>query len=485
MEQVEAMPAPESVIRSARAAGVPVGGPAMGAADAYPRPAYGWYVVAVLTVAYVFSFLDRQILSLLVEPMKRDLSLSDTQISLLQGMAFALCNVLVGLPLGRLVDTRRRTALVAAGVAFWSLATAACGLVRTFPALLLLRMGVGAGEAVLTPAANSLIGDHFPPHKVGLPLAVYSIGIFIGGGLALVIGATIIQGALRSGPLLLPLVGEVRPWQTVFLLIGLPGIAVAALALSLREPARKGALRHATGADGGADGTTAVAAVPLAEVVAFLRTNARAFWGINLFMGFSAVAGYGVAAWVPSLFIRRHGWSAVEIGHTYGLLLLTFGTAGVLCGGWLGDVMTRRRGAAGRLRAAIAVKLLTIPFIIAYTLLPDGRAAIWPLAATVFLPTFLNGLSPAILQQMVPNQMRGTAISISLLVINLLGLGLGPTSIALLTDRVFRDPASIHYSILIVSVTMMLLSLTSLLIAYRPYVALVDRLRRESVAVPG
>lgn len=466
MEQVEAMPAPEAVIRSAR--------PVDSAIEDYPRPAYGWYVVAVLTVAYVFSFLDRQILSLLVEPMKRDLSLSDTQISLLQGMAFALCNVLVGLPLGRLVDTRRRTALVAAGVAFWSLATAACGLVRTFPALLLLRMGVGAGEAVLTPAANSLIGDHFPPHKVGLPLAVYSIGIFIGGGLALVIGATIIQGALRSGPLLLPLVGEVRPWQSVFLLIGLPGLAVAALTLSLREPARKGALRHGTGADGAAT----VAAVPLGEVVAFLRTNARAFWGINLFMGFSAVAGYGVAAWVPSLFIRRHGWSAVEIGHTYGLLLLTFGTAGVLCGGWLGDVMTRRHGPAGRLRAAIAVKLLTIPFIVAYTLLPDGRAAIWPLAATVFLPTFLNGLSPAILQQMVPNQMRGTAISISLLVINLLGLGLGPTSIALLTDRVFRDPASIHYSILIVSVAMMLLSLTCVLIAYRPYVALVGRLRQ-------
>lgn len=469
MGQSQAMPSPESVVPA-----VAVTGP--GAAGEYPAPAYGWYVVAVLTVAYVFSFLDRQILSLLVEPMKRDLHLSDTQISLLQGMAFALCNVLVGLPLGRLVDTRRRTALVAAGIAFWSVATAACGVVRTFPALLLLRMGVGAGEAVLTPAANSLIGDHFPPHKVGLPLAVYSIGIFIGGGLALVIGATIIAGALRSGPLLLPLVGEIRPWQTVFLLIGLPGLLVAVLALSLREPARKGALHRTTAADG----STTVGAVPLGEVIAFLRTNARAFLGINLFMGFSAVAGYGVAAWVPTMFIRRHGWTAVEIGHTYGLLLLTFGTAGVLCGGWLGDVMTRRRGAAGRLRAAIAVKLLTIPFIIAYTMLPDGRAAILPLAATVFLPTFLNGLSPAILQQMVPNQMRGTAIAISLLVINLLGLGLGPTSIALLNDRVFRDPTMIHYSILIVSVAMMLMSLTCILIAYRPYVALVRRLRQEA-----
>ena len=444
----------------------------------YPSAAYGWFVVFVLTVAYVFSFLDRQILSLLVEPMKRDLGLSDTQISLLQGLAFALCNVLVGLPLGRLVDSKRRTWLVAGGIAFWSLATAGCGLVRSYGALLALRMGVGAGEAVLTPAANSLIGDHFPPHKVGLPLAVYSIGIYIGGGLALVIGATIIAGTLQSGPMLLPLVGEIRPWQSVFLIIGLPGLLVALVALCLREPRRTGAVHSITAADG----SQVAAALPLRDVFAYLRENKRAFLSINLFMGFSAVAGYGVAAWVPTMFIRRHGWTAVEIGHIYGLLLLTFGTAGVLCGGWLGDVMTRRRGASGRLRAALWVKIATIPLIFGYTLLPDGGLALIPLAGTVFLPTFLNGLSPAIIQQMVPNQMRGTAISIALLVINLLGLGLGPTLIALMTDRVFHDPAMIHLAILAVSVAMLILSLTCLLIGYRPYIALVERLQAGSVS---
>ncbi|QNA85660.1 MFS transporter [Sphingomonas sp. So64.6b] len=444
----------------------------------YPSPVYGWFMVFVLTVAYVFSFLDRQILSLLVEPMKRDLALSDTQISLLQGLAFALCNVLVGLPLGRLVDSKRRTWLVAGGIAFWSLATAGCGLVRSYGALLALRMGVGAGEAVLTPAANSLIGDHFPPHKVGLPLAVYSIGIYIGGGLALVIGATIIAGTLQSGPALLPLIGEIRPWQMVFLIIGLPGLLVALVALCLREPRRTGAVHSVTAADG----SQVAAALPLRDVLAYLRENKRAFLAINLFMGFSAVAGYGVAAWIPTMFIRRYGWSAVEIGHIYGLLLLTFGTAGVLCGGWLGDVMTRRRGASGRLRAALWVKLATIPLIFGYTLLPNGSWALVPLAGAVFLPTFLNGLSPAIIQQMVPNQMRGTAISIALLVINLLGLGLGPTLIALMTDYLFHDPAMIHLAILAVSVAMLMLSLTCLLIGYRPYVALVDRLQHAGPA---
>ncbi|HWW57199.1 MAG TPA: MFS transporter [Sphingopyxis sp.] len=443
--------------------------------DGYPPPAYGWYVVGILTLAYVFSFLDRQILSLLVEPMKADLHLNDTQISLLQGLAFAVCNALAGLPLGRLVDTQRRTTLVAAGIAFWSVATAACGLVRSYGALLVLRMGVGAGEAILTPAANSLIGDHFPPQKVGFPLAVYSIGIFIGGGLALVIGATVIAGAMAAGPAHVPFVGEIRPWQVVFLIVGLPGLLVALLALSLREPARKGALRRS----GAPDGAGKPEAPPLREVFAFLKENRRAFISVNLFMGFSAVAGYGVAAWVPSMFIRRHGWTAVEIGHTYGLLLLVFGTAGVLMGGWLGDVMTRRHGPGGRLRIAIAVKLLTIPFIVGYTLLPDASWALLPLAISIFLPTFMNGLSPAILQQMVPNQMRGTAISISLLVVNMLGLGLGPTLIAVLNDHVFRDPNMIHLSILSVCVVMAAISLIFILIAYRPYVALVDALQQS------
>lgn len=443
--------------------------------DGYPPPAYGWYVVGVLTLAYVFSFLDRQILSLLVEPMKADLDLNDTQISLLQGLAFAVCNALAGLPLGRLVDTQRRTTLVAAGIAFWSIATAACGLVRGYGALLMLRMGVGAGEAILTPAANSLIGDHFPPHKVGFPLAVYSIGIFIGGGLALVIGATVIAGAMAAGPLHVPFVGEIRPWQTVFLIVGLPGLLVALLALSLREPARKGTLHRSVAADG----TEKPQAPPLRDVFAFLNQNRRAFISVNLFMGFSAVAGYGVAAWVPSMFIRRHGWTAVEIGHTYGLLLLVFGTAGVLMGGWLGDVMTRRHGPGGRLRIAIAVKLLTIPFIVGYTLLPNANWALLPLAVSIFLPTFMNGLSPAILQQMVPNQMRGTAISISLLVVNMLGLGLGPTLIAVLNDHVFRDPNMIHLSILLVCVAMATISLLFILIAYRPYVALVNELQQS------
>ena len=442
--------------------------------DGYPPPAYGWYVVGVLTLAYVFSFLDRQILSLLVEPMKADLDLNDTQISLLQGLAFAVCNALAGLPLGRLVDTQRRTTLVAAGIAFWSVATAACGLVRGYGALLMLRMGVGAGEAILTPAANSLIGDHFPSHKVGFPLAVYSIGIFIGGGLALVIGATVIAGAMTAGPLHVPFVGEIRPWQTVFLIVGLPGLLVALLALSLREPARKGALHRSVAADG----TEKPEAPPLRDVFAYLNQNRRAFISVNLFMGFSAVAGYGVAAWVPSMFIRRHGWTAVEIGHTYGLLLLVFGTAGVLMGGWLGDVMTRRHGPGGRLRIAIAVKLLTIPFIVGYTLLPDASWALLPLAVSIFLPTFMNGLSPAILQQMVPNQMRGTAISISLLVVNMLGLGLGPTLIAVLNDHVFRDPNMIHLSILLVCVVMAAISLLFILIAYRPYVELVNGLQQ-------
>lgn len=445
---------------------------ARSAAKDYPSRLYGWYVVAVLTLAYVFSFLDRQILSLLVEPMKRDLHFSDTQVSLLQGLAFAVFNALAGLPLGRLVDSVNRTRLVAAGIAFWSIVTAACGLTRSFGLLFLLRMGVGAGEAVLSPAANSMIGDQFPPHKIGLPLAVYTIGIFIGGGLALVIGATIIEQVGSVEEIMLPLFGPILPWQSVFLLVGLPGLLVAAWVLTLREPRRMGVLHQ----EAGADGVMRVAPLPLARVRAYLVHNWQAFLFLNLYLGFGAVMGYGVGAWVPTMFIRSHGWTSVEIGHAYGLIFVVFGTSGVICGGLLGDYVARNGDRSARLRLAGIVSLLTVPLAIAYPLVGNPRLALALLAGATFLPTFLNGMAPAIVQQMVPNQMRGVAVAGTLMVVNLLGLGLGPTLIALVTDFIFGDPAKLNLSIALVSAIMLAAGLLMLALALKPYRATVDRL---------
>src|SRR5215211_5283997 len=186
------------------------------AEEAYPNPRYAWYVVGVLAFVYIFSFIDRQILNLLVRPIRRDLGISDTQMSLLMGFAFALFYTFFGIPLGRLADSRSRRTLIALGFAFWSMFTAACGLAKNFAQLMLMRMGVGVGEAALSPAAYSMITDYFPPKRRATAISIYSTGIYIGSGLALIIGGLVARFAAAQELWNLPVVGETRPWQVVF-----------------------------------------------------------------------------------------------------------------------------------------------------------------------------------------------------------------------------------------------------------------------------
>ena len=191
---------------------------------------YAWYVVGVLTLCYVLSFVDRQILSLLVGPIKRDLRITDTRVGVLQGLAFAIFYTLAGLPIGRLVDTRNRRNLVMAGVAVWSVFTSACSAAGTFWSLFLARIGVGVGEATLNPSAFSLISDYFPRERLNTALSVYYVGVLVGSGLALTAGGTIVDAATRAGAIHLPLLGETAAWRLTFLAVGAPGLLFAAQA---------------------------------------------------------------------------------------------------------------------------------------------------------------------------------------------------------------------------------------------------------------
>ncbi len=207
----------------------------------YPSPGEAWYVVGVLTLAYVFSFIDRQILSLLVGPIQRDLAINDTWMSLLMGVSFAVFYTLFGIPLGRLADTKNRRNVIAVGIAFWSVMTAGCGLARQYWTLALMRMGVGIGEATLSPSAYSMIADYFRPERRSTAMSVYSMGIYIGSGLAFVLGGIVVKFAAQQESIELPWLGSIRSWQLVFLLVGLPGLPVALLTwLTVREPARRG-----------------------------------------------------------------------------------------------------------------------------------------------------------------------------------------------------------------------------------------------------
>ena len=238
---------------------------------------YAWYIVFVLMLCYTLSLIDRQILSLLVAPMKRDLHINDTRIGLLQGVSFAVFYTLAGLPLGRLADSQPRRMIVTVGVVVWSILTAACSAARNFWALFLTRMGVGVGEAALSPSAFSLIADAFPPGQLGLALSFYSMGIYVGSGLAMIVGGSVVQSVSYRPELALPLLGTIASWRATFLIVGLPGLFVALLTLTIREPQRRALLRASDGS---------VTPLPLRVLWQQLRLRIRSFLGISLGMVF-------------------------------------------------------------------------------------------------------------------------------------------------------------------------------------------------------
>ena len=213
----------------------------------YPNQIYAWYVVAVLTVAYIFSFVDRQIINLLVEPIREDLQLTDTQISLLQGIAFALFYTLMGIPIARLADVSNRRAIIAVGVFLWSLMTAMCGLAKSFGQLFAARIGVGVGEAALSPPAYSLFTDYFPPGKVTRAIAVFTGGSFLGAGLAYIIGGFVVDFVTRLDVVEVPVFGQIRAWQMAFIVVGLPGILLALLVFFIARTGAQGAAWRSTG----------------------------------------------------------------------------------------------------------------------------------------------------------------------------------------------------------------------------------------------
>ena len=409
-----------------------------GVATPWPRPAIGWYTVFVLTVAYVLSFIDRTILSLLVGPIRADLGLSDTQLSLLHGFAFAIFYTTLGIPIALLADRLNRRNIVAIGIAFWSLATALCGFAKSFWGLFLSRVGVGVGEAALSPAAYSMITDLFPPERLGRALAVYTLGAFAGAGLAYLIGGAVVGSVTSAHGVVLPLLGEIRPWQFVFILVGLPGLPIALWMLTVAEPARR---RPA------ATGTLRAA---LLDCAAYMRQHWRVY--TSHLVGFSLIGLVfnAAGAWLPSYLIRVHGLAPAEAGFWLGSIILVAGVGGVLSGGWLAD----RMGAAGRLDGTMRVGVLSavgaLPFAATATIVPSLPLSLLLITGLIFFTTLPYGAAAAAIQLITPARMRATASSIYLCVLNLIGLGFGPTLVALGTDRVFGDDLAVGKSLALV-----------------------------------
>ena len=419
--------------------------PRQPAAMGYPPARQAWYSVGVLSVAYVFSFIDRQILSLLVVPIRRDLQISDTQMSLLMGLSFALFYTVFGFPIGWMADSRSRRNIITAGVFTWSLFTAACGLTGSFFQLFLARMGVGAGEAALSPPAYSLIADCFPPKQRPLALSVYGAGMYVGAGLALVLGGIIVPYTLAGGTITLPLIGLViYRWQLTFFLVGLPGLLVAALVHTVREPARRE--------------KQAAAGAPVGAVVAYVIKHRATFACHHVATALISFAMYGSSAWVPSSLVRTYGWSIGTAGLAFGSVVTIFCTLGILAGGWYCAFLTRRGYRDAHFRVGLTVTLLQLPLVVLLPFMPTGGLAIVLLVPICFLGASMFGVAPAALQQVVPNEMRAQVSAMYLFVINIIGLGAGPTVVALLTDRYFHDDTMLRYSLMIACTGAYLLS---------------------------
>jgi len=438
----------------------------------YPKPARAWYVLGLLTLVYMFSFLDRTVLSLLVSPIRRDLHINDTQVSLLMGFTFAVFYTFFGIPLGRMADSRSRRQLIAGGIATWSLFTAGCGLARSFGHLLLLRMGVGVGEASLSPSAYSLLTDYFPPQRRATAMSIYSMGIYIGTGAALLSGGFVTGWANGRAGWTIPLLGDVRSWQIVFFVVGLPGLLLALLMYTFAEPVRRG-------------GRIQAKSVPFRELVAYVKDNRKTYLCHHLGIAFLALAGYGGIAWIPAFFIRHHHWTAAEAGKGFGIILAIAGSLGIVCGGWFADRLAARGHADAYLRVAMISVVAAVPAGIAYLLVPDAHLAIVLLGPLIFLHAVPIGVAPAALMQVTPSQMRGQVSAVYLFTINLIGLGAGPTVVALVTDQLFRNDNLVGSSLLVVTMSANILSALILWKGLKSYVKSQESLKKWVAALPA
>ena len=405
--------------------------------SATPSRAYAWYVVVIIGLANTVSSIDRSFISLVAEPIRIDLKMSDTQVSLLMGLAYFLVYSIAVIPVAALADRRSRRNIIAIGIMIWTTATALCGLSMTYVRLFLMRMGVGLGESMLGPSAVSVITDYFPRHLLARAMSIYTVLGTVGTSLASVIGGLLYRYLVERGDLVLPLLGSLRPWQTAFLAISIPGFIVLLLIVTtIREPERAG----------GAVAARAPAPKPR-EVRAHLWNNRRAI--LVLVGGCSLLAASsGVALWNTILFIRVYGWEIGKIGPALGTVQMICTVLGVLSGGWCADFLRRKGYEDANLRIILTIVALITP---SYLMVPnagDPYVSLALIGIDVFGTNMCFGCITPALPLVAPPRMRSQIVALYFFTTNLLSTGV-TTGVALITDYVFADPGAVRYSMTI------------------------------------
>ena len=391
----------------------------------YPSPAYAWYMVIILTLAYILSFVDRYILGLLIEPIKADLGLSDTDIGWLMGVSFAIFYATMGIPLGYLADRKRRTWLVAAGVAVWSLATAASGMAKNFWHLFIARMTVGAGEATLSPCAMSMISDSFPREKRGKPIAFYTAALSLGAGIASLISAAVLTWAKSVPEISLPLVGSVAPWQFTFLVVGLPGVVLSAVFLTIREPKR----HRSPGVEGESQ---------FMDTFRHVWAKRNVYISFVIFVCMMTIVAYS-QGWAAPMFKRTWGWEAQTYALVNGTVLLIVGPLTVNLAGWASDRWYSKGHTDAPLLIVIVGACIIVPTGFLAPLMPSAVLAMVVYAVNTVGIAATSATSVTALLNITPPEIRGQTVAVYYMTISMAGLFLGPSTVGLLSDHVFGN----------------------------------------------
>ncbi|MDT9600492.1 MFS transporter [Sphingosinicella rhizophila] len=418
-----------------------------------------WAAAFLLMVAYALSWTDRTLPAILIEPMKASLDASDVQLALLTGFAFALCHATLAVPFSWIADRWDRAKLIMIGIIVWSALTIACGFAPDFETLFVARMGVGLGEAVLLPAAYSLISDRFSREDRPRALMIFVLGMSIGSATAFLGGAALHDYFRDSAP---AWIGGLDPWRAVFVCVGAAGFAVAALMLLLPEPRRHGARSRAEGekAEPAADTRAFLAFV--GKAASFLVPLVVAVTLCNLFVN-------GYVGWLAPLFSRSYGWSLPQIGSAIGIASLAAGVAGAPLAAWAMGVIGKRRHRDAAVTVLVLAVAGMLPFAALSPLAPAGGLAFAGIFVALTLTSFAAVAAPAAIVNSAPVSMRARVSAVYLLIANLVGSGFGMTVFALATDHVFRDPGKLYLSLASVSALLLGVAFCCLVLADRRY----------------
>jgi MFS family permease len=428
---------------------------------------YQWYVVAVLTVAYIISGLDRTLISFLIDPIKHSFALGDFQAGLLLGPAFGIFYALFGIPVGWLADFRSRRNIIAIGIVTWCLMTALCGFAGSFLQLFIARIGVGAGEAALSPCALSIISDYHPRGRRAAAIGVYMTGSFLGSALAFFLGPRIVALVSTWPELTVPGFRPFVMWQMVVIAVGLAGLAAFALVMTIAEPAREELILADCGPQG-------VVRTGIGDALRFLLKHYNGVGFVILAMACIFTLGY-TSFWTVALFERTWHWTAHEIGTAQGILIFVCGILGTQFGGRLADWLSRRGRRNGPLLGTLLGAVIALPGYCLTPLMPSGGWAYGAMIVAMLGQAIASACGPAAVIHAAPSELRAKMAALYFTIASLISLLLGPSSVGWLADR-YGGPEGLRYALFIVCAVFGLMAILLLLIARQPYSDGVERL---------